>query len=155
MPDLGSFGEAVTADPDTFTYFGSALTIRPEFGPLDLMDWIEMAGSLDDQSAEGYNAVKDLARLVFGDSYDEFWATAKRNRQTQEQVMEAVQAVVAAQAKRPTLRSSDSSDGPQVTEEKSEPDLPSSVQRQVLKHEMAGRPDLALMILETAQARAS
>lgn len=151
MADLGSWGEEPDVEEHTFLYFGQRFTVNPEFGQLDLLDWIESVSAVDEESLEAVAAAKDLMRAVFVE-FDEVWALAKAKRQTSEQLMGVAMEVVSAIAERPTQRSSASSDGPATTEQKSEPVLSKRARRLKAQHEADGRPDLALVVLEAAQA---
>jgi hypothetical protein len=117
-------------------------------GMATLMDFAEVAmGGVDSNDMAGVVALKGLLReCVAEDEWDRFWALAKKSRATGDELMIVVQEAVAALAERPTLRPSDSSDGPRTTPPRSEDDSSSRV---IARLEEKGRPDLALVVART------
>lgn len=158
MSDLGSFGVAHEVDPDvgedSFEFFGTRVRVNPEFGELDLADFFE-AASLVNASDVGQSLAllkRTFRSCVHVDDFDEFWATAKRNRQGVTDLMHIVRAVITVVTARPTERPSDSSDGPSPTSEPSAVDSPSQV---IADLESKGRPDLALIVTQAQALRRS
>lgn len=149
MGDLGSFGTPkppVDVDLiDSFDYFGERVRVNPVFGELDLVDFFDTASRIDDaDTAQAMAALKGVFRdCILPDDFDTFWSTAKRERQGVEDLMQVVMAVVEAVADRPTVRPSDSSDGPSDTSGTSVADSSSRVVRRL---EQDGRPSIALMV---------
>lgn len=153
MASLGSFGtpREVVEVVDTFDYFGSEIRVSPEFGELDLADFMEAAAGLDEDSVDALSLVKRTMRsAVHAEDFDTFWRLAKANRQGTEDLMPVLYACVEAVAERPTQRPSDSSDGPSATRALSAVDSSSQV---IGRLEGNGRPDLALMAHMATEAR--
>lgn len=147
MTSLGQFGTTrPPAEGFTFDYFDSTLRVHPDLSDLDLLDFVQMAGVLESDEVDGMAALHAvmsmLRRLVHPEDFDGFWALAKANRQTIEDLTELAQAVMVGVTERPTEQPSDSSDGqssiaPSSTVVSSSP---------VTRLESAGRPDLALVV---------
>ncbi len=154
--NLGSFGRAPepVGEPDTFEYFGATFRVNPEFGQLNFIDFMEHAGSLDDNSAEAAVQVKEALRITLHpEDFDPFWVASLANRQTTTDLMGLFEAILKAvaetESERPTGRPSVSSDGPGVI-------LPSSVSPPAdpAMERFAGRPDQQAAVLMMRRASA-
>lgn len=155
MASLGRFGvQRDLTEGDTFDFFEHEIRANAAFGELDLADFLEAAELVDvEDASESMRLLKGTMRaMVHPDDFDKFWATAKRERQGIEDLMGLMQAVVEAVSARPTGRPSDSSDGPRLTSVTSVGDSSSRVIRRL---EQEGRPSIALMVAQAAEARAS
>jgi hypothetical protein len=155
VASLGRFGVAKDAvDDDTFDYFEHQIRVNPEFGELELADFLEAATAVDEENVSAsMGLIKGTLRsMVHPDDFDTFWGTAKRERQGILDLMAVLQAVVEAVADRPTQRPSDSSDGPQLTSVSSAGGSSSRVIRRLVAE---GRPSVALMVRQASEARDS
>ena len=155
MASLGRFGvQRELVDGDTFEFFEHVIRANASFGELDLADFLEAADLIDEENVSAsMGLIKGTMRaMVHPDDFDTFWATAKRERQGILDLMAVMQAVVEAVSGRPTERPSDSSDGPRLTSVTSADDSSSRVIRRL---EQEGRPSIALMVAQSAEARAS
>lgn len=166
MASIGKFGVervAEVVNDTTFEYFESVIHLSPlSFNELEFVDLMETAGQVDENNPAAVTLIKDMFRLVLapeldengdpiadyvGSGFDTFWALAKRNRQGIEDLMPVYQALMEAQAQRPTQRPSDSSDGPPTTPPSSPVDSSSDP-------ESDGRPDLLALKAGSAETRA-
>ena len=156
VADLGTFGENKPALADTFTYFGERIRVAPSYSILDLVDLLEANEELDGSESGALVLVKQFMRqCVDPADFGRFWALARQHRQTTADLMAVAQAVVAADAGRPTQQSSGSADGLPSTDESSTVDSASPAGRQKHRLEQAGRPDLAQVVVLASQARAT
>lgn len=151
MSSLGSFGTPREAEDVTFEWFDKTIRVNPSFGELDLADFMEMAGGVDETHvSEAMTLLKGSMRaVVHEDDFDEFWTIAKRERQDADDVMKVYLAVVEMVTDRPTERASDSSDGPQPTATSSEDDSSSRVIARLVDE---GRPSIAYMVRQRSLA---
>jgi hypothetical protein len=135
----------------TFDYFGEELRVSPDLTDADLLDFLEMQADLKADDPKAGPIVKSFLRtVVHADDFDRFWALAKQHRQSVEERSEtAFKLIEAAVNGTPTERSSDSSGGPQKTDASSTDDSSLRVQRRL---EEAGRPDLAVAVLQRREA---
>lgn len=171
MASIGSFGTAreAVAEELTFDYFGEQYRVHPDATDLALVEFMDLAASIEigaggKVTPESIGAgVQSLAaimsalrELVHPDDFAAVWRAAKANRQTIEDLTELAMGLAAAVADRPTVRPSDSSDGPSSTEQSSTGDSSSPVSHLSVarRFEEQGRPDLALLVRDTAQSRA-
>ena len=126
---LGDFGTAHDPVDESFGYFGEEFRVHPDLSSTAL-----------NVLFEGDATIRDLvAAMVHPDDVGAFWTVAAANRQTYGDLSRLSWEIVAALAERPTLLPSDSSDGQQATEARSE-----SEQALTL---LQGRPDLAAVIV--------
>lgn len=137
---------------NTVEAFGQTFTIAERIGLMPLMRFAKVAQSgVDSNDMAGLVAMYDLLEQCFDDAdWPRFEAAADKARADGEQLMAIVAQVMAKITERPTSRPSDSSDGPRVTEPRSEVASSSPVMDR-----LAGRPDLQLMVLRAQEARAS
>lgn len=154
VADLGSFGNAKPPlDPeqvDDFGYFDIRVRVNPGFGDLDLADFLDSATAVDTDDIRAAGFVKEALRAaVHPEDFDAFWSTAKRERQGIEDVLEVLILAIEAVTARPTVRPSDSSDGPGSTTLSS---VGGSSSRVIERLEAEGRPSVAVMVRNAASA---
>lgn len=155
MSHIGDFGTVrEPEDPLTFGYFGTVLRTNPGLTDLALVD---LVGRLvDAQKLKEYEllgVLKDMVRgLVHPDDVESLWSAAHENRQTVEDIGDMCEQIIVAVTDRPTVRPSDSSDGPPDTGGRSAGD---SSLRVVRRLEHTGRPDLALIVKQTVGSRSA
>jgi hypothetical protein len=147
MGSIGTFGvapdlpqeEQAGVEPETFTYFGKEIRLASEFNEVELVDLMEAARNVDERDPTAVVVIKDTLR-IFMDSrdFDDFWATAKRNKQKIEDLAILMQQLMTALTDRPTQRPSGSSVGRSLTVENLPGDSPTPVS--------LGRPDLQYLI---------
>lgn len=89
-----------------------------------------------------------LDQCVTPDDADRFERVCDEVRATDEDLLDLVRMVMSAIGERPTSRSSGSAAGPQATPASSAADSSSQV---IASLEAKGRPDLALVVLETQE----
>ena len=155
MGKLGDFGTQRDKVEDTFGYFGETVRVHPDLTDLALLEIGRTATSMgpDTTGGEAIGFVFDLVRsLVHPDDFDTFWKLAKSNRQTVEDLTNLSMGLIEAVTERPTEQPSSSSAGPASTGTRSGVDSSLRVQRDM---EAAGRPDLALVVQEVREHRAS
>jgi len=146
---IGEFGTARPTEERTFGYLGMSVRLNPYLSELSFVDFIERANAIDDKSPEGVTVVKDLVReFVHPDEFDQFWAHARANRQSTDDLLQLVWDLTQAVVGRPTGRRRDSSTGPERTDATST----ANSSDPVLDH-LAGRPDLQLLVERTRQDR--
>jgi hypothetical protein len=155
VSSLGSFGKPKPQRDDglSFDFFDQEVRIDPSFGQLDFIDFMESAASVDEDDPSAMVVIKDMLRkCVHQDDFEQFWKTARTERQSVTDLMEVVYAAVAAVAERPTSQPSDSSDGLLS-------DAPNSTDDSSLQVidllERQGRPDKAQMVAQAQKARAA
>lgn len=112
-------------------------------------------GGADANDMDGLDAMyRLLSWCIHPDEWDRFLNTAEKCDAKGDALMGVVGKVIEAKAARPTVRPSDSSDGPTSIEPSSE-DVSSSAEPshlRVMRHwEAKGRPDVAYMV-QMAQA---
>lgn len=150
MAHLGSLGKKYEpSEALTFDYFGETFTVADNLTDLEYLDFIEEAATEDVNSDKGRTFLKEFARLCLGDDFERFWKTAKSNRQTMADVFTSLSEIMEAATARPTESPSDSSDGQQSTAPRSEGVSPSVLAQ------LDGRPDLQLVVVKAAEARAA
>lgn len=156
---IGSLGTKRVTFKHDFEWFGATLTVNTRFSPLDMIDFLETAGVIDENDqAASMRAVKNLFRTIVADEdFEEFWQLAKDNGQTVEDLIETYQAVASAVAKRPFGPDSESSDGPAPSARESlavSSSQDSELGARVTKRlEAQRRPDLANVVDIASAAR--
>jgi hypothetical protein len=151
MRDLGNFGSVRPANEGTFSYFGTTVRVHPDLTDLALIDLATkmLAAESTKDGQEAIRMVADVAgMIVHPDDADEFWRSARANRQTMQDVIGLAAELIGALAERPTVLPSDSSGG-QPTTGTSSTDGSSSQALRLLE----GRPDLQVAVLRSEQAR--
>ena len=156
---VGDFGtvrdDAPAVDQVTFGYFGKPYRTHPEladdYAMADLSELIMSVEALDGIAQVA--AVKRLLRmLIHPEDFDKVWEAGRANRQTFDDLSELAKGLIAGVTDRPTERPAVSLAGPLSTGTSSEVDSSLRVQRDM---EAAGRPDLALVVQEVREHRAS
>jgi hypothetical protein len=154
---LGSFGEPLPADQAEaldldldFAWYGATVRVHPYASVLDLMEFMAVAGELDERDPR---LVPPLVRLlkayVHPEDYPEFWRLARANHATPDVFMGIVQAVTEYVSERPTVRPAASTGGPRSTPETSTPGLSSQDLDAISA--LRGRPDLGEFVLARAE----
>ncbi len=129
VPSLGELGAAADeaqppAEPTTFTFHGEEFTLPARVGSLPLMRFAAAAeAGAELETMEGRAAVYTLIRSVVdrGD-WARFERTANEHAVQTVELLEVCTAILTHFAGRPTVRPSDSSDGPPETGAKSKAD---------------------------------
>lgn len=115
-------GEEVLPVVATFGYFGETFTVNPLLSEVDIIDFMDDASRVSNDSPEGIMIVKSFGRRVVAEEdFDKFWATARANRQGGEALMAVLWKVLDGVTARPTSPPSDSSDGRPATSPSSPP----------------------------------
>lgn len=138
----------------TIEYAGERFALADRIGLMPLMRFAHLARTgVDSDDMEGLDAMYALLRQCFTDeAWTKFEDAATRQRADGEELMGVVKQAIEAIAARPTGRPSDSSDGPESTSESSAGDSSSPV---IDRLERQGRPDLALIVAQAEESRAS
>lgn len=143
-------------DLSDFEFFGETFHMRPSADyEWEMMEFAAAAkGGADSDLLSGAASVFEFLRaIVVEDEWDRFRATAKANRATvDDNLMPLVVMAFTQRTRRPTVRPSDSSDGPKSTKRKSGG---GSSSRVVKRLEKKGRPDLALMVTMAEESSAA
>lgn len=134
------------AKPATVEFKGQTFTLNDELSEWALLEFAEAADSgADGNELAGAAALlRFVVELIHPDDRARFRAVARRERAKAEDLVALLMGRVEEQAERPTGRSSDSSDGPESTELKS--DANSGDKPSPASGLLNGRPDLQLMI---------
>lgn len=147
MTSLGDLGTPHAPHDVTFGYFGTEVRVHPDMTDLGLMDLVADLQDVSD-GAKAVSALRALvAAFIHPGDLDAFWATAKANRQTTEDLSELALSILSAVTDRPTRQPSDSSDGLPSTATRSTDDSSSQALRL-----LAGRPDLQVAVLREREA---
>jgi hypothetical protein len=140
---------------DQIEFLGRGFTVAAKVGLMPLLRFAKAAKSgLDSSDVDGMAAMYDLLQQCI---VDEEWAVFEQHATTQraddEDLMDFIKRVMAVLSQRhPTKRPSDSSTGPQSVRPSYGDALSSRVTSRL---EQQGRPDLALIVTEAQEARAS
>ena len=155
----------MSTEPDEqrfVTFKGEQFAATFPVPPMALMEFAHIAvGDVDSNDMEGLNAMYELLESVIEpDDWQRFRRHAKKTRAVDKDLMMLVRRVIRGETDRPTVRPSDSSDGPEVTEPKSESVQDSAEPadlhlRVVRRLEAEGRPDKALMVLMAGEQQAA
>lgn len=147
MGSIGSFGTARDVEEQTFDYFGTDIRIDPEIGELDYLEYLD-AATAGDETASAVTQIRGvLGLLLLDEDVDLFWSLAKKNKQSQEDVLNVCQQIIEAITDRPTGESSDSSSGTGTTATTSGGEVSSRVRESLSK-----RPDLLRVVEDAAKA---
>ena len=152
---LGELGREVALLDEQFGYFGETIRINPGFSELDLIDFFEVAGRVDNADMmEAAAALKGFCRaLIHPADFDLFWSTAKTHRQDTDAMLGVVKAVIEVATARPTPGPSASSDGPaNPATRRSSPAGSSSPATRRAINQLHGRPDLQVTVLRAQQS---
>lgn len=149
-------------EPLTLTVRGETFEV-PEFvAPIALMRYSDGAvRGVDSDSPEGMAAMYVVLKACIADGdWDRFEQLALRERLTHSDLLDVVKQAFEVISERPTERPSDSSEGPTDTSPRSEdaspsPDTTQAASTRVIRRlEAEGRPDWALVVMETQEAQA-
>jgi hypothetical protein len=150
VPDLGELGAAeqetdAEAEPTTFGFHGERFSLPARIGSLPLMRFAAAAeADVNIESMAGKAAVYSLIRAVVDPAdWPRFEKTANAHAADTAELLDVCTAILVHFAGRPTVRPSDSSDGPPATTENSRDDSSSKAAR------------LGLVPVEEATRRAS
>ena len=121
---------------------------------MPLMRFAKVAkAGVDAEDLDGLAALYDLLeQCIHDDEWTRFQETADRTRADGEELMAVIGKVFEALAARPTSLPSDSSAGQPTTPQRSASE-DTSYLRVVQRLEAQGRPDQALIVLESNEAR--
>ena len=132
-------------------FFGETIRLADSVSEWALMEFAEAAETVDDASLAGMAAVMRLLKVsVLPADWSKFRDLARANSASVEDCMPVVVEVFTAETGRPTVRPSDSSDGPPATSTNS-----TDASAGVAVRALAGRPDLQLMVLQAQEARSA
>lgn len=147
-------GTVELADADAVAFKGERFRMGESVGLMPLMRFAKVAkAGVDSNELEGLTAMYDLLQqCIHDDDWVRFEQHAVDTRADGDELMAVARDVMARLAERPTKRPSDASGGPSTTSQNSTDD---STSRVVHRLEQDGRPDLALLVTQTAEARAS
>lgn len=109
--------EAAAAEPVTLEWMGETFTVAEKVGWMPVARFAKIASAgVDSESLDGLVAIYDmLENCLDAESWARFQAHATAIRASGDDCMRLVQLTTQAVTARPTLRSSDSSDGPPAT----------------------------------------
>ncbi len=131
------------------TFFGETFAVPDRIAATAVMRFAKAAkAEVDSKSFEGMVAQYDLLQQAIApEDWVRFEALADSERASGEELWDVISQVFVLLADRPTVRSSDSSDGPQTTE-------PSSLSEPAQEADLLfpGRPDLAVVPLRMQTA---
>lgn len=150
--------ETPAAEPETAPFKGETFALNPDVSDWDTMEFFSAmrAASTMSESASGMDelvTVHDYAlALIHPDDRGRFRAHARSTQASMDDLLEFILGKPAADAERPTERSSDSSDGPSVTEQPSAASSDGSSSPPSGLQLIQGRPDLALFLDQAAAA---
>lgn len=146
MGRVADFGQdAEPLEQAVFGFYGHDIRVAESASELEFIDFMEEYGELDEDDPKGFRATKDLLRsFIHPDDFDTFWTTAKRQRQSVEQLILVIKTVVEKLSGRPTGLPSGSAGGRASIAPKSEDDSSSAVIHSLVDK---GRPDLANMVV--------
>lgn len=135
-------------------FFGERFALPRRFNSRLLWRFMRAADDgIDSESAEGIVLMdKLLDAVVRPEDHKRFDQVCDRECPDDEQLIEFAMEAVQKIAARPTGRPSDSSDGPRTTSTSSAGDSSSPV---IARLEERGRPDLALIVAQAQESRAS
>lgn len=134
----------------SLTFEGRSFRVADKVGLMPLMKFAHLAKQgVDANNQDGLVALFDLLRSVIADeAWSAFEEHASLVRATGDELLEVVKDAIAVIAQRPTVRPSDSSDGPPTTKDTS---AVGSSSRVIHRLESEGRPSLALMVQQAQE----
>lgn len=159
LPTLGTFGtpmpEEQAAALDVrlaFEWYGDTVRVHPHASMLDLMEFMSVAGDLDDGDVA---VIPPLMRLLKSYVHPEdwqrpFWRNARAHHATTIEFMELVRGVVEWISERPTEPQPDSTDGPRPTGASSTHGLSSQDVEVIGRLAAQERADLAGFVIDRA-----
>lgn len=166
----GDYVEPVQA---SFGYFGKRFRVNPDLTETMVVDLLEKGEEVEVEDPRMLIAAKDyVSEHIHADDFEEFWETAKANRQGIHDVMRLCWRLLEQVTDRPTTPPSGSSDGRRDTPTSSpagasapaienvpaaagEGNLREVADHFIAKFNAEGRPDKALQIQLAAESRAA
>lgn len=157
---LGDLGTVREVEEITFGWFGATIRTNPESaGELEMIEFMNKAAAIEvDEDTDLADAVGAMDTVlgflqpqIHPDDWDEFWALAKRNRQTVEDLMTVAMKLVEVASGFPSGRPSASPAGRSHTGRKSKGGSSSPATRALSL--VRGRPDLQAAIVSAQEAR--
>ncbi len=135
-------------------FLGERFRTAERIGLMPMMRFAKVAkAGVDSNDLDGLAAMYDLLeQCIADDEWGRFQAHADRKRADGDELMKVVAEVFEVLSARPTSRPSDSSAGPSTTAPNS---TDASSSRVIAELEANGRPDLALIVTQAQEARAS
>lgn len=135
-------------------FAGQQFALADRIGLMPLLRFAHLArAGIDSGDMEGLDAMYTLLRQSFTDeAWVAFVDVAERERADGEELMVVIRDAIRAMSARPTGRPSDSSDGSQNTSASSADGSSSPVIDRLMNR---GRPDLALIVTQVQESRAS
>lgn len=134
-------------------YFGTDIRVLDDGDVLllDLEEFVEQASQIESDGMAALAMIRVfLRRLVHPDDFATFWKLVRANKQNLDAQMGFAKYVIEEMTGHPTPLPSDSSPGRQDTVANSEDELSLRAQRRL---EAAGRPDLAMAVLQAREWR--
>lgn len=150
--DLGGLGKtpAEPIEEDTFEWYGSTVRVGAEATDLALIDFVELAGDMDENDPQSGVFVKRFIRdMIHEDDFPAFWDLARKNRLGFQELAEVAHTIIEQVTNRPTVQSSDSSAGLHAIALNSTAASYSEVRGEL---EAEGRWDLALVYDDAERA---
>lgn len=137
---------------DAVEFGGELFIVADKIGLMPLMRFAKVAkAGVDSADLDGLAAMYDLLeQCIAPEEWARFEAHADKIRADGEELMRVVGKVFEILTDRPTVRPSDSSDGPTTTGPRF---TSTSVERVSSRLEDSGRPDLALFVNRAAEAQ--
>lgn len=146
--------EQAADEPQSVTFKGQQFTLNPDVSEFAFFEFAEAAS--EGQDAASLQGMASLLRfvveLIGEDDRDRFRALCRRERVSSEDLVALLLGKAEDDAERPTVRSSDSTDGPPSTEPNSDANSVDSTFPTVGVDLLEGRPDLKLMVAQAAKA---
>jgi hypothetical protein len=127
-----------------FEFFGETFQLRAQVPQIAILEFADAAEKLDDSKHQTASMFRLIKACIPKSEWQRFYDTALDNDATVEQMMPAVQAAMQQESERPTGRPIGSSDGPEVTPQRSE--LPPAIEATALPD----RPDRDLALVRSA-----
>ena len=135
MASLGSLGQDRGPVEVSFDWFGTEIRCHSEISETALVDFMEMASTIDQDSPEAISFAKVFLRACIDPAdFDQYWALALKHRQGVEDHMRVAKVLIEAATDRPTMQPSASVDGPPPSRGESMASL--------LEQALPGRADL-------------
>lgn len=150
LGELGTPGEPVDM---AFHWHGVEIRVNPEYSDLTFIEFLDQASRIDagDDTASMRATLEFLRNQIHPEDWARFMELNRANHQQFRDLFKLAGNIVAAVARFPTGRPSDSSDGPPSTGQKSRAGSSSAVARAMA--DSKGRPDLKMVIWQAQQAK--
>lgn len=135
-------------------FAGESFAVSERVGIMALMRFAKVAqAGADSSDMEGLAAMHSLLEQCIAEpDWYRFQSHAEKTKADTDELLDVIKEVFKILSQRPTSRPSSSSDGPLVVNERSADDSSSQV---IARLEERGRPDLALMVMQAEESRAS